>query len=265
MEAALSLSVRALSLLFPAIAPWGLTLAHFVADPAPRPAHRPALESPIERPVAANLGFRAPRLAPPACDSGQRGVASVTRRVTGRLAAARIPYSSDAFADCSAMAHRVLDSVEERCDGIARPSVEEARSAQAIASWYAAEGLLTTIHEPLDADDALVPGAIAFFGPPGWSAPTLDDVFHIGVVVSVHRDPVGRVESYRMFHGRRPGKVASITGWHRRDASPPLGNGSEVLVAVAWPGEELMPAGMGAIAEAPEIWATPSPPQTADR
>ena len=249
MEAALSLSVRALSLLFPAIAPWGLTLVHLVDDPAARPA----LESPIERPVAANPNFRAPRPAPPACDRGQRGVAYVTRRVAGSLAAARIPYSSEEFADCSAMAHRVLDRVEDRCDGIARPTVQEARSAQAIAEWYAAQGLLTTIHEPLDADDALVPGAIAFFGPPGHPAPTLDQVFHIGVVVSVQRDPVGRVESYRMFHGRRPGKVASITGWHRRDAVPPLGNGTEVLLAVAWPGEELMPAGMGAIAEAPAL------------
>ncbi len=249
MEAALSLSYRALSLLFPAVAPWGLTLVHLVSDPDPRPA----LESPIERPVSANPEFRAPRPAPPACDRGQRGVANVTRRVAGSLAAARIPYSSEAFADCSAMAHRVLDRIEDRCDGVARPTVQEARSARAIAGWYADQGLLTTVGGPLDADDALVPGAIAFFGPPGHRAPTLDQVFHIGVVVSVERDPVGRVESYRMFHARRPGKVASITGWHRREAHPPLGNGTEKLVAVAWPGEELMPAGMGAIAEAREL------------
>lgn len=227
----------------PALAP--VTLAAW-----PPPAPRPALESPIALPVTPNPDFVAPRALPPACDRGQRAPGAVARRVAWSLAAQRIPYSSEDFADCSAMAHRLLDQLVDRCDGATKPTVLEARSAQAIAGWYADQGLLLSISDPLDADEALVPGALAFFGPPGRAEATADDIFHVGVVVSVTRDAVGQVESYRMFHGRRPGKVASVTGWHRRDASPPLGNGTERLVAVAWPGEELRPAGMGAIADA---------------
>ena len=82
----------------------------------------------------------------------------------------------------------------------------------------------------------------------------LERIFHIGVVYGVRRDAVGQVESYRLFHGRRPGKVASITNWHRRTSEPPFGNGNEELVAIAWPSPELVPAGMQAVAAVADDW-----------
>lgn len=218
------------------------------------PEVRATLESPVERPVSPNPRFVAPLPPPPACDRGKRSLEDVARRAASTLAAKRIPYNSDLLADCSGMAHRVLETLDNRCDAVDRPTLVEARSAKAMAAWYAERGQLVTVTDPLDADDALVPGAIVFFGPPGRRGVSLDRIFHIGVVYDVQRDELGQVQSYRLFHGRRPGKVASITNWHRRENDPPLGNGNEELVAVAWPSPELMPAGMHAVAEEPGDW-----------
>ncbi len=210
---------------------------------------RPLAESPSLPPVAVNPAFNAPMLPPPACDGGRRELEEVARRVAANLASRRIGYNTQPLSDCSGMALRVLEELDNRCDTVIRPDVDEARSASAIAQWYSERGRLVRVLDPLDADDALVPGAITFYGRPGGGQAGLDDVFHIGIVYEVARDEVGRVTGYRLFHGRQPGKVASITGWHRREASPPLGNGTETLVAVAWPSRDLMPAGMAAVAD----------------
>lgn len=204
---------------------------------------RPALYTPVFGPVGPNDHFDVPLPPPPACDGGRVEVQAVTRSVARRLASKRIPYDSATLADCSGMVHRVLEAVDARCDEVARPDLTTARSAKALAAWYAQQGRLTTILGPHDADEALTPGAIVFFGAPGKRDVPLEKIFHIGVVYDVHRDENGEIEYYRMFHGRRPGKVASITRWHRRDADPPLGNGNEELVAVAWPSPDLMPPG----------------------
>lgn len=229
--------------------PWkvlGLVLGTTaMAAPLQREDLRPALSSPVLGPVAPNGFFEVPLPPPPACDGGRVHAHRALQSTARHLAAQRIPYDSDALADCSGMVHRVLDRMQDRCDDIARPDVTVARSARAIAAWYAQAGRLTTILDPVDADDALVPGAIVFFGAPGRRDVPLDRIFHTGIVYDVQRNTRGEVESYRMFHGRRPGKVASITPWHRRSADPPLGNGDEQLVAVAWPSPDLSPPGAG--------------------
>ena len=220
----------------------------------PSPEQRAQLESPVERPVSPNPDFLAPLPPPPACDRGRRSIEDVARRASAGLAAERILYDSETLADCSGMTHRVLERLEARCDAIDKPTVHEARSAKAIAAWYAELGQLVAVDSVLDVDDALVPGAIVFFGPPGKVDVPLERIFHIGVVYGVRRDAVGQVESYRLFHGRRPGKVASITNWHRRTSEPPFGNGNEELVAIAWPSPELVPAGMQAVAAVADDW-----------
>lgn len=214
-----------------------------LAAPFRGDAPRPALSTPVFDPIAPNDVFDVPLPPPPACDGGKVEVKAVVQSTARRFAAQRIPYSSEDLADCSGMVHRVLQKMDDRCDDVARPELTVARSAKAMAAWYAQQGKLTTVLDPLDADEALVPGAIAFFGAPGKRDVPLERIFHIGVVYDVQRNDRGEVESYRMFHGRRPGKVASITRWHRRDADPPLGNGDEQLVAIAWPSPDLTPPG----------------------
>ena len=219
---------------------------------------RPAITSPVFHTLAANPDLELPLPAPPACDRGRRGLASVARAEAWRLSRQRIPYNSIELSDCSGMAHRWLDALVDRCDGVEKPPVTVARSARALAAWYAHRGRLARVDDPLDVDDALTPGALVFFGAPGRTEVALDEIFHMGMVFGVSRDAVGRVESYRLFHALRPGKVASITRWHRRTSEPPFGNGNERLVAVAWPSAEMMPAGMGAVTEVPGAWAARS-------
>lgn len=49
----------------------------------------------------------------------------------------------------------------------------------------------------------------------------LDEIEHVGVVVSVDRDTSGEISGYSLFHGRSPGKPAGITDYHRRDVARP--------------------------------------------
>ncbi len=117
-----------------------------------------------------------------------------------------------------------------------------ARRAKDLARWYDREGRLARVSSTSDIDDALTVGSVAFFLAPGRHSGGLDSVFHIGVVVDIERDESGQIQRYAMFHGRRPGFSASITRWHVRDRRPALGNGSERMVAVAWPSDSQRPA-----------------------
>ena len=179
-----------------------------------------------------------PFLEPPptgACDDGFSSYPDVVVDVARTLHAQRIPYRSDLLADCSGMMHRVLQAAAGRCRDVARPTVRHARRARELARWYEARGTLARVHTPQDIDAALSVGAMAFFLAPGRQQGGLENIFHIGIITEIHRDDLGRVQSYEMFHGRRPGVTASITRWHRRHRVPALGNGTERMIAVAWP------------------------------
>ena len=176
----------------------------------------------------------------PPCDQGAALPADVVRSAASALAARKIPYNSANLADCSGMAHRVLKSLVNRCDSVLKPTLHEARSAAAMAGWYQSKGRLKRTPNVEAIDDALVPGAIAFFSAPGSRSKQLNQVHHIGFILEVERDADGRVLSYSMFHGRSPGVVASITTDHSRARSPALGNGKEALIAVAYPSAALL-------------------------
>lgn len=192
-----------------------------------------------EKPLALATDPLAPfRLPAPAhaCDDGATAWADAVEEVATSLARRRIPYRSGPLADCSGMAHRVLRELGARCESVERPPVRVARRARELARWYEAEGRLARVHALADIDAHLEVGALAFFLAPGRRSGGLDKIFHVGTVVEVERDAEGRVQRYALFHGRRPGKVASITRWHTRDHAVPLGNGRERLVALGFPG-----------------------------
>ena len=175
------------------------------------------------------------------CDDGTATISEVVTEVTARLQSRHIPYRSANLADCSGMTHRVLRAVAGRCEGVQRPSVIMARRAKDLARWYNQEQRLVEVSTAEEIDNALTVGSVAFFLAPGRRVGGLEDIFHIGVVVDIERDETGRIQRYAMFHGRRPGFSASITRWHRRGRIPTLGNGSERMVAVAWPSDTIRP------------------------
>ena len=236
--------------LFAAIASVGVATADTPPSPrAPRPAiertledlavyHAPEADDLLHSDALSALLEPAPVHA---CDDGAATISEVVSEVATGLHQRRIPYRSGNLADCSGIAHRVLRAVAGRCEGVERPSVVTARRAKDLARWYEREERLTRVSSAQDIDDALTVGAVAFFLAPGKRSGGLDNVFHIGVVVDIERDDAGRIQRYAMFHGRRPGFSASITQWHVRDRRPALGNGSERMVAVAWPSDALRP------------------------
>lgn len=170
----------------------------------------------------------------PVCDGGETDVPEVVAATARQIASRHIAYRSQPMSDCSGIFHRVLSALELRCDDVMGPTPEEARSSDAIARWYDEQGSLARISSPEQADLFLVPGSIVFYAPPTKrAAGDLARVHHVGVVVDVERDEAGRVQSYRVFHGRQPGLTASITNHHTRASSPPLGNGPDPLVAIA--------------------------------
>lgn len=164
-------------------------------------------------------------------------VTTAIEQLSRGLAAQRILYSSEPLSDCSGMVHRVLGGLGEQCAGLDLPEVDDARSAAELATWFSDEGRLVALPQLDDVDRWLVPGTLAFFGRPGRQG--LGRVDHVGVVVEVERDIDGQVQRYAMFHGRQPGKVAGITRWHTRDASPALGNGNDALLGIAFPTPEV--------------------------
>ena len=175
----------------------------------------------------------APEIAPaPQCDGGQDSPPEVVASTARQLSSRRIAYRSQPMSDCSGMFHRVLQSLHSRCDDILGPTPEQARSSDAIARWYDAQGALHRVRTPEQADPWLVPGAILFYATPG-ARGDLAAIHHVGVVVDVVRDAQDRVDSYRLFHGRQPGLTATITSHHTRDNRPVLGNGPDALVAIA--------------------------------
>lgn len=170
----------------------------------------------------------------PTCDDGLSDVPSVVASTARQLSARRIAYRSQPMSDCSGMFHRVLSTLEARCEDVLGPTPDEARSSNAIARWYDAHDELVRVSTPEQADPFLVAGAIVFFAPPSArNAHDLSRIHHVGVVVDVQRDPEGRVQSYRIFHGRQPGLPAAITAHHTRTNRPALGNGPDALVAIA--------------------------------
>lgn len=201
------------------------------------PQRTPAAELPADRPLAIPAA-PAPQPAEtpdPPCDDGAHDVPEVVDATARQLTALHIAYQSQPLSDCSGMFHRVLASLTRRCDDVLGPTPEEARSSRAIAQWYDARGALVRVSTPESADPFLEPGAVLFFATPSTAhAGDLARIHHVGVLVDLERDASGHVQSYRLFHGRQPGLTATISDRHTRDNRPPLGNGPDALVAIAW-------------------------------
>ncbi|MCI5133351.1 MAG: hypothetical protein D3904_18020, partial [Candidatus Electrothrix sp. EH2] len=153
------------------------------------------------------------------------------------------------LSDYSGIFHRVLKGIKKWCPDYAYPAPQLYRDSRDIARWYHERGELIRINNALAQSDLIRPGMVLFFGRNGVmyknaSVRTLFSpqrgIHHVGVVVRVHKDKAGKITGYELFHGHgRRGKTkASVTQWHKRKPTragyPPLGNGSQQLLAAAW-------------------------------
>lgn len=175
------------------------------------------------------------------------------REIVARLTADSLWYPGSRryrglpLSDCSGIFHRVLRGMRERCDEYEVPDLSH-RDTRSLARWYHQRGDLILIEDALQQADLLKEGAVVFFGRRGvsYTAANLhpDTLFsrrrgieHMGVVVKVERDAGGKVINYHLFHGQRPGKMASTTTFHARKPSrrsyKPFGTGRQQWVAVA--------------------------------
>ena len=162
----------------------------------------------------------------------------------------QIMYKSEPLSDCSGIFHRTLQHVGTRCANYEIPAVE-IRTTRGLAKWYAEREELIMIEDAKAMAELIKPGAVMFYGTNGrrYTLPTdsslvVDtDIQHMGVVVDVERNDAGEVVNYHLFHGRRTGLVAAVTGTEtegkynhlRREKPkhPPFGNGNQQWVAVA--------------------------------
>jgi rare lipoprotein A len=179
------------------------------------------------------------------CRGQQHNLANSITKIAKDLSG--LKFSSRKLQDCSGIFHKFVRKFKtEYCPNDDYPKVRNARTTRGIAKWYHQRGELILVHNVLKQSHLIKPGAVMFYGRPNRKYKNFkaNDLFirgrginHLGVVVSVDRDAKGRVVSYKLFHGRRPGKPSGITNFHKRKPTrssyPPLGNGTEQWVAIA--------------------------------
>lgn len=144
--------------------------------------------------------------------------------------------------DCSGIFHQVLSGIRDSCPHFEGPEAGSSRTTGGIAKWYAAKNQLVLVRKALRQDELIQPGTVLFYGEQNKTyralsqEKTLHKISHLGIVVSVERNRDGSVAHYKLFHGRRPGRSASVT-YHGRSPSskkdPPLGNGGQQWIAAA--------------------------------
>lgn len=159
-------------------------------------------------------------------------------------------YEPEKLSDASGIVHRVLNYLSSISDQTKKPDVNEARYILALAEWYNKQGLLTVINNPMAQRNLIRPGTIMFYGKSGQVYNDLSIerlltpkpnhvIMHVGIVTDMVLDENGKVISYTLFHGRRPGKIASRSYYHTleppRAGYPIFGNWNQQWVAVAHP------------------------------
>lgn len=180
------------------------------------------------------------------CERKKLNLAIPVNIIAANITKDSLVYNQEPFSDCSGVFLRVLDSLKKRCPNHDFPNPESYRDSRALARWYHEQGKLIRVKTPLEMDTYIKPGVVMFYGGRGAENETLtlDDLFahgginHVGVITAVEKDNSGKVSGYSLFHGQRPGKLASTTKYHKREYRnrpnyPPYGNGTEQWVAVA--------------------------------
>ncbi len=143
------------------------------------------------------------------------------------------------FRDCSGIFHRIIRKLKEKFPGIDIPQPKY-RSSRDIARWYNNKARLIPVTNALLQDNLIKPGSVMFYGHNKKHYNYVDkktvirQTEHLGIVMEVTKNDKNQVESYRLFHGRSKGKPAAITNFHKRKSYPPLGNGAQQWIGMAF-------------------------------
>lgn len=180
------------------------------------------------------------------CQGSPLNLALPVNRIAVNISKDSLQYDVEPFSDCSGIFHRFLDSLEVRCPDKKYPNPEQYRSSRDLARWYHEKAKLIRVKDPLSMMKYIRPGSVMFYGGKGVANKEikLEDLFehgginHVGVVTEVKQNKEGVITGYSLFHGQRPGKLASTTNYHQRAYRnrpnyPAYGNGTEAWVAVA--------------------------------
>jgi len=141
------------------------------------------------------------------------------------------PYNSAKQADCSGMFHRVLNDIREICPGAVLPTLKNARSSRGLAKWYHDNGDFKIIRNPEQSGHLIQPGMVMFYGysnkPYDLEKITIDElairgtgINHVGIVIHIEKEN-DKVISYRLFHGRTPGKPAEASTLYLKEPNNP--------------------------------------------
>lgn len=179
------------------------------------------------------------------CEGSKLNLAIPVNIIAANISKDSLQYNVEPFSDCSGVFLRFLDSLEIRCPKMDYPDPASYRDSRALARWYHETGKLIRVEEPLNMAQYIKPGSVMFYGGRGVENKelSLDDLFahgginHVGVVTEVE-EKGGEIVGYSLFHGQRPGKLASTTKYHKKEYRnrpnyPAYGNGTEQWVAVA--------------------------------
>lgn len=156
--------------------------------------------------------------------------------IAHRLSRDSIWYDARKGSDCSGMMHRLFDSLEQRCSNFDLPG-RSYRDSKGLAAYYAKSKALEIVSDPLKSAKQIRTGMLLFFSytPSAKGDKIPEGICHVGMVTGILEGPDGnRVSGIELFHGHRPGTVASISTLRNAGkSSQAYRNGAQYWVAYA--------------------------------
>lgn len=173
--------------------------------------------------------------------AGERTKASdVVTPAAGELRGKTVRVRWKSEADKVRVLTLLLGKVAERCPELSVPPEEATSDHVRLAQWYVAEGHFETVDAARERGDWIVPGSVMFYGPAVEDQAGMDpedmveQVDHMGVVVSVSRDEAGHVVGYTVFQAPPEGAFeAQFVEANALDSATPFGLEGRAWLGVA--------------------------------
>ncbi len=129
----------------------------------------------------------------------QASIQNIVFNLTG------IPYSMQNKTDCSGIFYKSLEQFKSaNCPKSTIPKITQYRSSDDFAFYLSKQNRLHTTLS-VGYDDWLRIGTVLFYG---YSKKRVN---HVALVTAVNKNAQGIIESYSIFHGRKPGIASSVS------------------------------------------------------